>query len=292
MRDPRGLELPGFYQRELMREWAGRSVVVVGQKQSRVGPLWVELDREVVEGMLLLREEGMVMLLPFEDDFTGPWCGGDKGRVYGIDGREKDVLPGVDGDGGKEVGPEYLFQRLRHLVVNTVPKLAEEEVYDFGMMPSTWNLKSRHNLRMLQERLEYERRANLLLRWDAMERLETLCLDLRGYNYPGMRYLFEEDVTDIARSLWGKNLALLVVAGTRSWRRYPGFEAMEIDEVERGTWDRQKDAWVDERMGRSVNWWQMFARAVRPGGKLVLVDNQDGAGVRQQRLDPHDTVML
>ncbi|KAK4132259.1 hypothetical protein BT67DRAFT_443850 [Trichocladium antarcticum] len=277
MRDPRAelCGLPEGLGRELAREWAGSSVFVASQRGGTVGPRWVGMAREEAQAAVLLREEAAARVLPFADDDC---C---LGRVFGVDGVEKEALPRV---GGEDAGPRYLFQRLAHLVVNTVPEVASAEVCEVGMLPSAWGPVVLWNLEILGERLEYERRANLFLRWDAMERLETLSLDLRGFNYPVMRYLREEDVVDIARSLWGMNLAVLVVAGLRSWLQYPGFEALETGEVETGTWAPEKGAWVDENRAGTVNWWQLFARAVRPGGKLVFVDKQDGDGLRPQRL--------
>ncbi|KAL2017705.1 hypothetical protein VTK56DRAFT_1730 [Thermocarpiscus australiensis] len=314
MRDPRRLAegLPPFYRRELVREWAGKSVVVVAQRLTPVGPLWVRLPKEVLEELVILREVENVGLLPFEDDFEeveldlrgvdgdGDVGGGGeaKGRrqrgglVCSVDGREKDRLPSLGGggclpegdddqDGGD--GPRYLFQHVRHLVLNTVPQLAELGACDVGTMPSVWRHDSILNLVRLEDRLVFERKANLLLRWNALERLESLFLDLRGYSHPKKRYLCDEDVVDIATSLWGKGLKLLVVAGLRSWSWYPGPEPLGIEEVQAGTWDPEWGAWVDERKAGMINWWRMFEKAVRPGGRLVFVDKQRGDEVKLLR---------
>ena len=98
-------------------------------------------------------------------------------------------------------------------------------------------------------RLEYERKANLRMRWRAMERLESLCLDLRGYTYPGAQYIRVDEVVDIAHSLSGMNLEVLVIAGLRSWGESPGPGVLSIEEVERGTWEAGSRAWVDEGRG-------------------------------------------
>lgn len=276
-----------FYRRELVRRWVdGGNVVVASQRAGLVGPLWVRMEREVVDGLVLLREEEIVRLLAFGDDSGG--MKGDGGRVFGVDGLEKEGLPAVRGE-ESDGAPRYLFQRLRHLVVNTVPELTQLEAHHFGSLPRSWGPEVAQNLELIEERLEYERRANLLMRWRAMDRLESLCLDLRGYTYPGMRYLAEEDVLEIAHALFGMDLKLLVVAGLRSWAEYPGPGVVEVGEVETGTWDRERRAWVDVGKAERVNWWEMFSRAVRPGGRLVLVDKQEGDGVRLLRLDPQPT---
>ncbi|KAK4128860.1 hypothetical protein N657DRAFT_668011 [Parathielavia appendiculata] len=93
--------LPESYQRELAREWASNSVVVVGQEVSSVGPLWRrEMSEEEVKGMVLLREPRAVRSLPLEEDSAFPpppdydeatprW----EWMAYGMDCREKERLP-------------------------------------------------------------------------------------------------------------------------------------------------------------------------------------------------------
>ena len=160
-------------------------------------------------------------------------------------------------------------------MVNSVPALAGVEADDFGTMPTVWQPPVSRNLLLLGERLEYERRANLLMRWGALERLETLFLDLRGYTMPNNRFLYFEDVLELALALEGQGLQLLVIAGLRSWRAYPGPEPLGIDEVEGGVWSPEDGVWVSERRCRATNWWREFRRAVRPGGRLVFVDRDD-----------------
>ncbi|KAK4105432.1 hypothetical protein N658DRAFT_118658 [Parathielavia hyrcaniae] len=282
--------LPEFYQRELVREWASRSVVVVGQEvnAAAVGPLWREMSEEEVKGLVLLREQRAVRLLPFEDDFAfprGPEYDGATPReewmVYGEDFQEKERLPALWGEGRE--GPRYVFQRIRHLVVNCVPALAGLEAADLGTVPSTWNPAAARNLVWLTGRLEYERKANLRIRWDAMVRLESLFLDLRGYTVTKNLFINVEDVLRLARSLKGKSLELLVIAGLRSGTRYHGPDPLTMEDVEGGVWDAQWQLWGSKKRGRGVNWFLMFKDAVRPGGRLVFVDRSDGNMVKLLR---------
>lgn len=293
--------LPGYYRREVVRRWAGKSVVVVSQRDAPalVGPLWAgDWTPEAVGRMVILREEGAVRLLPYEDDLrecfdAGGGGGEEEVAVYSVDGREKDALPKIgSGYGGDDGGPRYLFQRLRHLVVNSVPALADVEATELGMLPSTWGPGVTRNLACLAERLEYERRAHLLLRWNALERLETLCLDLRGYSLSEDRYLHDEDVVSLARSLSGKSLRLLVIAGLRSWGRYPGPFALGIAEVESAVWDSVRRVWMSEKRGEGISWWHMFREAVRPGGQLVFVDKQNEEELRLLRPAPRHKALL
>ncbi|KAK3896375.1 hypothetical protein C8A05DRAFT_20631, partial [Staphylotrichum tortipilum] len=191
------------------------------------------------------------------------------GGVRGVDGEEKEVMPG----GG---GREYIHRGLRRLVVNSVLKLTDLEVADFGglIMPG-WHGRVWRGPGTLAEMLDREQMAHLMLQWDAMGRLNMLFLDLRGYSLPRNSYPFDEDVARLAKSL-EENLTLLVIAGLRSWWRYPSPDPIEIEEVEEGVWDPQLEMWVSGIPGVGVNWWRMFSGAVRPGGRLVFVDRQDG----------------
>jgi len=190
------------------------------------------------------------------------------------------------GEGG------YLFKRVRHLVVNCEMELADVEATDLGVLPSNFGGVAARNLRFLAERLEYERRAQFFVRWDVMERLETLCLDLRGYSLPRNRYLHKADVFRLARSLEGKGLEMLVIAGLRSWSHYPDTDPLEIAEVEGGIWDPEERVWVDERGPMDINWWMMFKNAVRPGGCLVFVDKENDLEVKLLRPDARHMAMV
>ena len=117
--------------------------------------------------------------------------------------------------------------------------------------------------------------SQLMLRWQAMEGLEVLAVDLRVYSRPGRPHVDIYEVRRLARSLRGKGLKLLVIAGLRSWSMYDEGRALKVADVEGGWWDPNLMIWrMSGRIG--ANWWKEFMRAVRPGGRLVFVDRHDG----------------
>ncbi|KAK4246860.1 hypothetical protein C7999DRAFT_32733 [Corynascus novoguineensis] len=238
MRDPRkvyrcgsssvdggGRCLPPDLQRELVRWRAAGSVAVALQRQEAlrllVGPLW-GLDPESEEAgdvpAVVLREEQAVGLVPYEDGFVKEMGDGEGGRVreigFGVDWYEKDSLPFSL---RTEVTTRrcIFLERIRHLVVKSVPALVRVETRDLGMMPVAWCAQTRGDLEYSEKRLNYERRAHLRVRWDAIQRLETPCLDPRGFGMPRHSYLDAADVLELARSLQGKRLKLLIIAGLR-----------------------------------------------------------------------------
>ncbi|KAK3896500.1 hypothetical protein C8A05DRAFT_39959 [Staphylotrichum tortipilum] len=146
--------------------------------------------------------------------------------VHSVDGEEKEVMPGGGGEG------EYIHRGLRRLVVNSTLELAGLRVADFGGLV----------------------RLDWYGQWDAMDWLDTLFLDLESYSLPRNRYLYNDDVSQLARSLKGKGLALLVIAELRSWSRYPGPDPIEIEEVEEALWDDLFREWVSRIPGDKVNW--------------------------------------
>ncbi|KAJ4296059.1 hypothetical protein N0V88_004761 [Collariella sp. IMI 366227] len=154
---------------------------------------------------------------------------------------------GMGGWGGVVAFEDDILAGNGELVVNTVPELAELKASELGWLSERWGAQVHRNILRLDQRLEYERKANFLLRWEAMERLETLALDLRGYSLPGTKYLHDEDIVRLAHSPKGKGSELLVIAGLRSLGGYSGPDAVGMEEVERGTWNAQRQMWVDER---------------------------------------------
>ena len=340
--------LDKFYQREMVRRWASNAVFVVGQEIPR-GPLFrpevvhwpgVTERRLVLERMVRLRSEEVMGLLPFrldyvtvdevrEDEEDEDWAEGVvwRGRrVWADDGLEKERLPmTVVEEGEQEPIYTYVFQLIRHLVVNTTPSvtaLDTAEVYSrrLGQLktylqqsaavsqssptnefdatqPNFLNPPSSdHNheawvypslsdsdIRILQQAHLDEKRLPFIIDYSKLPNLETLCLDLRGLSYPPTAaasqnprlrrpkaFLTERAVCSKLRDLWYRGLKLLVIAGLRSWNRYPGPEPEGELRTRAAKWDGRRCSYVNEQ--GEVDWWAMLRRCVRPGGKVVLVD--------------------
>ncbi|KAL1837924.1 hypothetical protein VTJ49DRAFT_3244 [Mycothermus thermophilus] len=233
MEDPRTRpEVPPIVRGELFRTWVRERVVVVPRYEKKVPD-----DEDMFWGCwrvsggggytVLVRDRASLGALPWEDDLVGA----EDGRVLSVDGVEKDIYPSTAGAGNAR----YVYQRVRHLVVN-------------AMLMEFWD----HYIE--RDELPKERRISTIgLRWAALEHLETLCLDLRGYTIPDRRqYLQKEDLIRLSRALQGKGLRLLVIAGLRSYESYPGPDLLGIDEVERAEWSEEEGVW-----GNTGDW-QVF----------------------------------
>jgi len=135
-----------------MCRWAAGIVVVASQRQEAlrllVGPL-CGLDPASEEAgdvpVVVLREEQAVGRVSNKDDFVKEVGDGEGGRGFaGVDWYKKYSLPCFSADGGDHQkvylfeNPVYLFERIRHLVVNSVPALVRVETRDLGMMPVAW----------------------------------------------------------------------------------------------------------------------------------------------------------
>ncbi|KAK0731477.1 hypothetical protein B0H67DRAFT_74916 [Lasiosphaeris hirsuta] len=275
MEDPRKFEaLSPFYHRELVREWASNTLIVVAQ-QAR----WVEsLLANIKDTDCLLRSPETMCLLPYEEErYT---------RTPTDDTHSHSTNASDDVDAGKDRLPvlstieqnetsKFCFQLIRHLMLNTSPRLMGARAEEFGALPSTPATGiTRRNVQMIEELLWSERKTWLELDWGRLERLETLFIDVRNYGSGIVEGVDADDLYEMAESLSGKNLKLLVIAGLRSYKLFPGVELLNIEEVER--WETDSG---ETQAGRSLdgyNWWLVFRDAVRPGGKLVFVDKRVG----------------
>ena len=243
LRDPR--ELPNIethFDRELVKDWSGSSTMVFGQQQKAPNLQSGWASYLATRGGFPLRE---------------PRAMGRRAP--------KDYLPLIPKLTGLPQPRLYLYQRFRHLILNADPSLAEALMTDAWVYPLTASLSSQVVPWLIAERLDIERHANLSIDWRAMPSLESLFLDIRGFS---QMVIDEDKVEDAAKMLEGKNLDLLVIAGLRSLEFYPSPEDMKVEEPRNGT-GRFLITDTDEK-----DWIGLFRKAVRPGGKLILVDKQ------------------
>lgn len=254
MHDPRGLPpLEPYLDRELIKEWSGTNTMEFGQTPWYIGPLSdPELARKV-GNYPLLRHPLALDLIPFHDPVSTNTL--------------KAMVPPVPGTTGAPM--TFIYERIQHLVLNTVPSLWDLKNTDFGTMPDDPQGIAPGVLEAIDAQLAVERSFHLIADWAAMTRLESVFLDVRPFSRDK---LGEADIAAAACGLAGRGLKLLVVAGLRSFEYYTGPEPMEMGPDSDAEYDG-KDG------GRAYNpcgwdWIRLFRDAVRPGGKLILVDKQ------------------
>ncbi|KAK3354615.1 hypothetical protein B0H65DRAFT_19135 [Neurospora tetraspora] len=169
--------------------------------------------------------------------------------------------------------PWFLYRHIRHLMITSNPCLNFTTGIDyerFGTIPPTDPPVGTvlANMTAVQGRVFFEHMVPLYVDYQALTNLETLYLDLRNIRKrsSGTTLFQMREVLQLARRLEGKNLRLLVIAGLRTHgAAWWGERELDIEEIE-GMEEQNPGDWDD------VNWLVEFRRALRPGGKLILVD--------------------
>ncbi|KAI0160953.1 hypothetical protein GGR52DRAFT_562311 [Hypoxylon sp. FL1284] len=184
--------------------------------------------------------------------------------------RLRDVLP-FDDEQPEEKrktldSPPYIFKLLRHLVVNSPLTLIDVDAQN--MVGSRTDI-SEAGLEALNKAIDLDRTSHLWLSWSQMPLLESVLLDLRIYSHDANTdrgCVGKAEIVERAREMgrWLR-LKLLVIAGLQSYSlttRYGSYcaGAGQIEE--------------DDEVDGEPNWVKIFMPAVRPGGKLVLVDRR------------------
>lgn len=156
---------------------------------------------------------------------------------------------------------DFLFARIRHLVVRGVPALVgvgvEDVVGGGGSLGEEGDARMEEKRALLGKNLDVGRRAYLWVRWDRLTRFETLFLDLRGYSTEP-RTVHDSDLARIAGMLHGMRLKLLVVAGLRSWGFFPGFDPTTMRDVETGEESQIPWLWMNEGFWGDLNVFKTF----------------------------------
>ncbi|KAI0391379.1 hypothetical protein F5Y17DRAFT_440982 [Xylariaceae sp. FL0594] len=164
------------------------------------------------------------------------------------------------------LGSAPVYHNLRHIAVHSPLELMQ--VNAESLMTRTAGHVTNNvfgDPKGLDDALDLDRSAHLWLSWSQMPRLESVFLDLRIYSHDlntDRRCLSRAQVVDRAREM-GRHLQLrtLVLVGLQSYSFCHNSTRYDETHIE--------DA--DEIAGEP-NWIKVFRPAVRPGGKIVLVD--------------------
>ncbi|EGO51709.1 hypothetical protein NEUTE1DRAFT_113756 [Neurospora tetrasperma FGSC 2508] len=287
----RNTRMGRFLAREVKRERTLRSdrLVVLNQRATKWLGRFTQRGlgkrvRSGLEGMITWGDE-MVGLLPFIEGFTERFDDNGYLRVATGAPASSAVAAAVKArpfnQVKKHLSPEppnqepwVLYRRIRHLMINSDPYLNLEVGIDFpryGIIPPTEPPAATvlANMSGVRDRVYFEHMVPLYVDYQALTNLETLYLDLRHVTKRkfGTTQFQMEEVVQLARRLEGKNLRLLVIAGLRTGGAYWwGERELNIEEIEGFEIQNPAD-W------RNVNWLLEFRGALRPGGKLILVDS-------------------
>ncbi|KAH7628533.1 hypothetical protein B0T09DRAFT_366959 [Sordaria sp. MPI-SDFR-AT-0083] len=288
-----------FLCREVKRERAMRPdrLVVLKQRPAKWLGRFTQrcLKRRLMSGLegLVSWGDEMVGLLPFVEGFTERFDDSGYLRVHSGQGPSSPISAAIKAGPfdsvKKNLAPEspgherrFLYRDIRHLMINFNTRCDPWQGVDddgFGILPRTDppTGTARESTIALKHRLAFENMVPLYVDYQALTNLETLDLDLR--NVPKevineSRWQTQE-VIGLAQRLRGKNLRLLVIAGLRTgpdwWPHEKELTAEDLvqEAVHPTEWDE-------------VNWFVQFRGALRPGGKLLLVDaNTEDLGRRQ-----------
>jgi hypothetical protein len=235
---------------------------------------------ERIQSMDLLRDPAAARILPYVPDL---------GLFEPVDA-VKETLPGTD---------IPMYRHIRHLVLNTredflgcTPRHIAHfplPVHQGDLHPMTEPATSPLRLRWvaLQQRIEADQRAHIHVDFASMPRLETLFLDLANCDLgamvvaarnlaaraakfgTGLRLLVLNDLTDDYAVSTGAELWLSAEYAGQRLGRFAGWDSSQHEKFLYGV-----DVPYDEsEVWQSWTWYaiSMFAKALRPGGRLMLV---------------------
>ncbi|KAK6958346.1 hypothetical protein Daesc_001145 [Daldinia eschscholtzii] len=172
-----------------------------------------------------------------------------------------DELPGTD-KRTMPSGSPFLFKLLRHIVVRSPLTLLYVRACTMvgrGVQIDNANLEA------LDWIIDLDRGSPIWLSWSKMPMLESVLLDLRIYSHDlntQRKCIGKGEIIRRAQEMgrW-LQLKLLVIAGLKSYSFDTSYETYSAELIEE----------VDEIDGEP-NWIKIFSPALRPGGRLILVD--------------------
>lgn len=159
-------------------------------------------------------------------------------------------------------GKTYLFKLLRHLVVHS--PLTLMEVSARNMVDPELGV-SEENLDALDMAIDLDRATPIWLSWSQMPRLESVLLDLRIYSHnlnTDRGCIGKDEIIKRAQEM-GRclNLKLLVLAGLQSYDFVTKYEGYTVGDIE-----------DQDEINGEPNWIKIFRPAIRPGGRIILID--------------------
>ncbi|KAI1342454.1 hypothetical protein F5Y15DRAFT_429766 [Xylariaceae sp. FL0016] len=181
--------------------------------------------------------------------------------------KSREILPYDDehADTEKKISPHSgkpIYTHLRHVAVHSPMELRGITA---ASMPEQGHPMSDEELRHLDQAINLDLSSPLFLAWSLMPQLESVLLDLRVYSHEQNTergILSKRTIVQRAAEM-GKylRLKLLVIAGLCSYdfeMRHGGISA--------------EDAESRAEIDGEPNWIRAFRQALKPGGKLVLID--------------------
>ncbi|KAI1410890.1 hypothetical protein F5Y13DRAFT_191970 [Hypoxylon sp. FL1857] len=191
-----------------------------------------------VESVFPIRGRRALDILPFDDEITNP---------------PKKKTPN---------GETHIFKILRHIVIHSPLSLMD---VDARSLVGQDTIIDEANLEALDVDIDFDRASPMWVSWSQMTRLESVLLDLRIYSHDlntTRGIVGKGEIMRQAREMgrWLR-LKLLVIAGLQSYTFETDYNDYTTKRVEE-----------DDGIDGEPNWIKIFMGAVRPGGKLVLVD--------------------
>ncbi|KAI0000614.1 hypothetical protein F4779DRAFT_604709 [Xylariaceae sp. FL0662B] len=161
------------------------------------------------------------------------------------------------------LGPPHIFQLLRHIVIHSPLALLNIDARETVRRETG---VSDIDLEILATAFDLDRASHLYLSWSQMPKLESVLLDLRVYSHDlntDSGCISKPDILGRAYEMgrWLR-LKLLVIAGLQSYSFFEtSYESVTAEEIEN-----------EEELNGEPNWIRAFLPALRPGGRLMLID--------------------
>ncbi|KAI2617610.1 hypothetical protein GGS26DRAFT_576245 [Hypomontagnella submonticulosa] len=155
-----------------------------------------------------------------------------------------------------------IFKLLRHIIIHSPPTLMKVDAR--SLVGPNMEI-SDVNLSHLDTAIDLDRASPLWVSWKRMRKLESVCLDLRVYSSDlntERGCINKVEICERANEMasW-LQLDLLVIAGLQSYSFATTYAFIPPERIE-----------TDDEIDGEPNWIKIFRRALRPGGRLILVD--------------------